>query len=527
MDANLKSKLKKALTALGILFAVAAVLVGFYIYAGNYLPGSLQAAYQKKDCDTVLNNHSILSQFYPFRSVQENVSVLALECALYTNAQKLQESGKWLDAYQTYKTCAETYPDGVLASDAHEQAGISLLSQATEQQEQRAYAESVATLKRVMAEYPLLAEAADRYAEAHLSWGSEYQSHGEFQAAEGVLLSLQDWSQAGAYESHVENSQSALASLYLAWGESHQNTGELVPAMSKYRQAIEIAPGSESASLAAEKQVEILLAQGDAFMDAGNYQSAIEAYQRGVSEVNDAGKDRLNSATAQAYIAWSRQNVSTEDYYQALEKIETAAKLDLSASTIQHVESFKQELYTAFANSSGTQAKNLIQEVSRTSCKQEKKNAFPPVLGINSESALFALHGLDKALPENLIAKTPGELRYIVCVNVKSEIIESKNVLMVQVNLAKRIGVPQGIKAFTRTQFSWEISIFDLTTGQILVQKDIRGSEPAPLEIHDQDYFYTVYNQQGPFTSHPFPASTEGSHPDINDLIKLLSEIIS
>ena len=527
MDANLKSKLKKALIALGILFAVAAVLVGFYIYAGKYLPGSLQAAYQKKDCDTVLNNHSVLSQFYPFRSVQENVSVLALECALYTNAQKLQESGKWLDAYQTYKTCAETYPDGVLASDAHEQAGISLLSQATEQQEQMAYAESVETLKRVMAEYPSQAKAAERYAEAHLSWSSEYQSHGEFQAAEGVLLSLQEWGQAGEYEMHVENSQSALASLYLAWGESHQNAGEFEQSMGKYRQAVEMAPASEAASQARQKHIEILLLEGEEQVAAGDFQTAIETYQQGLAIENPDSIDSLNSATAQAYIAWSRQNVSTEDYYQALEKIETAAKLDLPASTIQDVESFKQELYTAFANSSGTQAKNLIQEVSRTSCKQEKKNAFPPVLGINSESALFALHGLDKALPENLIAKTPGELRYIVCVNVKSEIIESKNVLMVQVNLAKRIGVPQGIKAFTRTQFSWEISIFDLTTGQILVQKDIRGSEPAPLEIHDQDYFYTVYNQQGPFTSHPFPASTEGGHPDINDLIKLLNEIIS
>ncbi len=526
MDASLKSKFKKALIALGILFAIVAVLVGFYIYAGNYLPGSLQAAYQKKDCATVLNNHSILSQFYPFRSVQENVSVLALECALYTNAHELQEAEKWLDAYQTYKTCAETYPDGLLASDANQQAASSLLSLAGEQHEQKSYQESLDILKLLMDGYPDATQALDLFADVHLSWGSEYQTQANFQSAEEKFLNLKNWAEAGEHEEHVNKSRAALSNLYLTWGKSHQSADELEQAMGKYRQAVEIAPESEAASQARQKHIEILLLEGEEQVAAGDFQTAIETYQQGLAIENPDSIDSLNSATAQAYIAWSRQNVGTEDYYQALEKIETAAKLDLPASTIQDVESFKQEIYIAFANSSGTQAKNLMREVSRTSCKQEKKNAFPPVLGINSESALFALHGLDKALPENLIAKTPGELRYIVCVNVKSEIVESKTVYMVQWDPYKKVGVKQYNETFTRTQFLWEISIFDLTTSQILVQKDIKGSEPAPLQIYNQDYFYVVYNQPRSSSSHPFPSSTEGNQPDINDLIKLLNEII-
>lgn len=525
MDANLKSKLKKVLVVLGIAAGVFALLAGIYFYGSLHYPRALQQAYQEKDCETVLTSHSMITRFYPYRSLQANTTSLALECALYTNAEKLQEDGKWQDAYQAFKTCAETYPDGILASDAREQAAASLLSQAAEQQEQKAYAESIETLKLVMAEYPSQAEVADRYAEAHLAWGSEYQSRGEFQPAEDVLLSLQGWSLAGEYETHLAESQSALAGLYLAWGESHQSAGELVPALEKYRQAVEASPDSEFASLAAEKQVEILLAQGEAYVDAGDYQSAVDTYQRGVSEVNDSGQDRLHTATAQAYLAWAKHNVEREDYYQALEKIESASGLPLSETASRDVESYQQEIYTAFANSSGTQAKNLIQEVSRNSCKQEKNNAFFPVFGINSENALFALHGLDKTLPENLTAKTPGELRYIICVNASSEIIESKTVLMILWDYVRRSNLGQHNETFTRTQFLWEVSVFDVTTEEVVAEKIIKGSEPPPLPVLDKHFLYN-FNYVNPRTNLPYPKSTQGGQPDFNDLIRWLKETV-
>jgi tetratricopeptide (TPR) repeat protein len=524
MDTNLKSKLKKVLVVLGIAAGVFAVLAGIYFYGSLHYPQSLLSAYQEKDCETALSSHGMITRFYPYRSLQENTTGPALECALYTNAEKLQEDGKWQDAYQAFKTCAETYPEGVLAPDAHEQAALSLLSQAAEQQEQKAYAESVETLERVMAEYPSQPEAAERYVDVHLAWGGEHQSRGEFQPAEEVLLSLGDWSQAGEYETHLADCQSALSGLYLAWGESHQSAGELVPAMAKYRQSVEAAPDSEFASLAAEKQVEILLAQGDTYMDAGDYQSAIDAYQRGVSDVNDAGKDRLNTATAQAYLAWAKHNIEREDYYQALGKVEIASGLPLSETAKGDVESYKQEIYTAFANSSGSQATRLIQDAARALCKNEKKT-FPPVLGIDPDASGLILYGIDKSLPDEWVAKTPAQFKYVVCAELATEVVQEIKSRVVW------YGRPETAytHTFTRTQYMWKIKVVDIVSRDVQAVTVIKGSAPPPLDeqqIKSRTIVGSLVIGWPGRPVQPLPPSTEGGQPDFKDLIRWLEETV-
>lgn len=529
MDANLKSKLKKVLVVLGIAAGVFALLAGIYFYGSLHYPQALQQAYQKKDCETVLGSHSMITRFYPYRSLQENTTGLALECALYTNAEKLQEDGKWQDAYQAFKTCAETYPDGILASDAHEQAAASLLSQAAEQQEQKAYAESIETLKLVMAEYPSQAEASDRYAEAHLAWGSEYQSRGEFQSAEEVLLSLRGWSQAGEYETHLADCQSALSSLYLAWGESHQSAGELVPAMEKYRQSFDAAPDSEFAGLAAEKQVEILLAQGNAYMDAGDYQSAIDSYRSGLGKMNSDGKNVLDKAIASAYIAWSQKDMEIEDYYQALVKIEDAVKVPLSDTTKQELESFRQEIYTAFANSSGEQATQLIADASKAFCSGEARE-FPPVLGLNSDANKMTFEGESinqRGLPEEWLPKTPAELRYVVCVALEPETVQEKIVTIKRFSGQGTFSTALFVRTdtFLRFRWLWQVKVFDVLSGELVGNTTIAGSLPPPFPSYLKDemvFFADMKALVGSRNATLPPTVITGSRPEISDLVSWL-----
>jgi tetratricopeptide (TPR) repeat protein len=529
MDANLKSKLKKLLILLGIIAGVFAVLAGIYFYGSLHYPRALQQAYEAKDCETVLASHSMIIRFYPYRSLQESTTGPALECALYTNAEKLQADGKWQDAYQAFKTCAETYPDGILASDAHEQAAASLLSQAAEQQEQKAYAESVETLQRVMAEYPSQPEAAERYVDLHLAWSSEYQSRGEYPAAEEVLLSLRDWSQAGEYEAHVAESQSALAVLYLAWGESHQSAGELVPAMAKYRQSVEAAPDSEFASLAAEKQVEILLAQGDAYMAAGDFQLAIDMYQSGVGKAKTVGKDTLDKATASAYISWSQRDLDIEDYYQALEKIENAVKAPLSDPAKQELESFRQEIYTAFANSSGEQATQLIAEASQVFCSGEARE-FHPIFGLNSDADKMTFEGESinqHGLPEEWLPTIPAEFRYVVCVELEPETIQEK---IVTIKRFSGIGHVDGAvfvrtDTFLRFRWLWQVKVFDVRSGELVGNTTIAGSLPPPFPSYLKDemvFFADMKALVGSQNATLPPAIITGSRPEISDLVSWL-----
>lgn len=519
MNASFKPKLKKILVALGIIAAIFTLLVGMYVIGGIYYPESVQKAYQQQDCETVLHSYDIITRFYPYRSLQEDTTGWALECALYTNAKKLQEAGDWQEAYKTYKTCAATYPVGLLAVNAQEQAAVSLLMQAQEQQEQKKYPEAIKTIKQVMAEYPSRIDAINQYAEVHLSWSSEYQLREEFQAAEDVLLSLLEWGTAGQYDEHIAKSQTELSGLYLAWGENHQNAGELAPAMVKYGQAVDVAPDSASASRAAEKQVEILLTQGDTYMDAGDYQAAIDVYQRGVSDANESGKDRLHTATAQAYLAWAKHNVEREDYYQALEKIESAGLLPLPEMASGEVESFKQEVYTAFAGSSGTQATRLIQDAARTMCKNEKKT-FPPALGIDPDASKLILYGIDESLSEEWIAKTPGQLKYVVCVTLNTEVFEERKRELV------RYGEPGGtyFHSFLRLRYIWQVNVFSIISSEIIQSTVFKGSEPPPFDPRINDKRVFIGWWYGRYLS--LPPSVSGSQPDINELMTWLKEMI-
>lgn len=518
MDAAFKPKLKKILITLGIIAAIFTLLVGMYIIGGIYYPESVQKAYQQKDCETVLRSYDIITKLYPYRSLQENTAGLALECALYKNAKKLQDAGQWQEAYKTYKTCAATYPAGFLAEDAQEQAATSLLMQAQEQQEQKKYTEAIETIKQVMAEYPSRTDATNRYVEVYLSWSSEYRLREEFQAAEDVLLSLLEWGTAGQYDEHIAKSQTALSDLYLAWGENHQNAGELAPAMVKYRQAVDAAPDSASANRAVEKQVEILLMQGNTYRDAGNYQAAIDAYQRGVPDADELGRDSLHTATAQAYLAWAKHNVEREDYYQALEKVESAANLPLSETVDREVEAYQQEIYKAFAGSSGNQATRLIQDATRALCKNEKK-AFPPVLGIDPDASKLILYGIDESLSEEWIAKTPGQLKYVVCVTLNTEVFEERKREIV------RIGEPGSyFHSFLRLRYIWQVNVFSIISSEIIESTVFKGSEPPPFDPRINDKRVFIGWWWGRYLS--LPPSVSGSQPDINELMTWLKEMI-
>lgn len=518
MDAAFKPKLKKILITLGIVAALFTLLVGMYIIGCIYYPESIQKAYQQKDCETVLRSYDIITRLYPYRSLQENTTGLALECALYKNAKKLQDAGEWQEAYKTYKTCAATYPAGFLAEDAQEQAATSLLMQAQEQQEQKKYTEAIETTKQVMAEYPSRTDATNRYVEIHLLWSSEYRLREEFQAAEDVLLSLLEWGTAGQYDEYIAKSQTALSDLYLAWGENHQNAGELTPAMVKYRQAVDAAPDSASASRAVEKQVEILLTQGDTYLDAGDYQAAIDAYQRGVSDANESGKDRLHTATAQAYLAWAKHNVEREDYYQALEKVESTASLPLPETVGREVEAYQQEIYKAFASSSGNQATRLIQDTTRALCKNEKKT-FPPVLGIDPNASGLILYGIDESLSEEWIAKTPGQLKYVVCVTLNTEVFEERKRKVV------RYGEPGSyVHSFLRLRYIWQVNVFSIITSEIVANAVFKGSEPPPFDERTDREFVVIGWYGTTYLS--LPPSVSGSQPDINELITWLKEMV-
>lgn len=531
MDTNLKLILKKILFVFGIIGVSITILIGFYLYGITYMPEKIQAAYQQKDCDSVLNTHRVWSWLYPIRSLQGNLPDLALECALYTNAEKLQEAHSWMDAHKTYKACAEKYPNGILALDANQKAAFSLISLAREQSEKKSYSESINTLQMVMGAYPDVLEAQDLYANVLVNWSKEYQAQEKFLSAEDVLLTLENWAHDGAYEEYIALSQAELSNLYLGWGENYQKSGESSLALSKYWQAIQLAPDSDAASRAGDKRIEIFLEQGEKQVSSGDFQAALQIYQGALEEADVDGKNNLNLSMVKAYIAWAQRNVKDEDYYQALEKIRVAAELPLGSSVNQDFESIRQEIYAAFSDSTGSQAQQLIKDAAKAFCTQDKK-AFPPVLGSDVNSKLAILYGIDdQSLPVEWIAETPGQFHYLICIETEERILEDRTVRIVPEYFYHD---PPYNRRFTRTQFFWKVRVIDVISGEIIANTIINGSDPPPLDPATQNSSIpsirpgTILVRTGPnlWQSFPIPPSTRGEQPDINELIRWLEETV-
>ena len=145
------------------------------------------------------------------------------------------------------------------------------------------------------------------------------------------------------------------------------------------------------------------------------------------------------------------------------------------------------EIYLAFANSDGDQAKQVMKAAMKAACEDGKKPDLP-IFGLSEDKTHIGVYGVDVALPENMQAQTPAEMHAIACIVEVQNTIDSKiHIKSVQYPGGNYVWVFKfqnryyvGIRE-TRIRLDWNIRLLSISTLDEISETSLAGGMPAPF----------------------------------------------
>lgn len=471
--------------------------------AGNFiLPSSIKSSYLDKNCDRVLSLTIFYTSVYPSFMTDQSVDDLTSECALYSLAVEKEEKKAWQDAYNTYKTYVQTYPKGQFIVEAQEHSAIVLTAWAKDQLAAKEYGDALGTLDLILqnfGETDAASEAADLMAEVYTAWAKDQRDESDFAGAEETLKAFKAWAESAEKPDDAQAAQRELAQTYLAWGLAFQAQKQFEDAKARLDLAIATDPeplAAEGPAIQAKAaQAALYTEWGDALLEKNDFTAAIDRYQKAISFTENKDQPTLKDKVAAVYLKWAANLNSSEDFLGALKKIDEAAKNTATDTGKKSIESAKTETYNAFSSSAGTQARQIIKDTIQGVCDKNKAPGLP-IFGVDKKRILSATYGIDEKLLDNVAATTPGNMHYVACIEMTTETLQKTTFLWA---------------TFVREKYTWNVTLRQVITGEVVSTTGIAGGEPPPLP----------QLTRGNFLDYLFGGSfyrSRGTNPDVVDL---------
>ena len=480
----------RIIVLVGVLFILFLLLVyGAGIIA---LPVLILTNYQSRDCDSTLTLNKIYTSLYP-RFIEDG-SLLApvQECEAYLSALSEEEKESWREAYDAYQAYSSTYPNGLYAAEAHQQSAAVLMNLTQDQIEQREYEEALANLNLIVAGYSdtaVITDAWNLFPSVYAPWGAGLRETGDFAGSERVLNDFKTWSLTNQKNDCATDAQRELAQTYLAWGLDLQSQTQFENALAKFDLAVSADPQSQfdSAAKVHAGQSSVYIDWGNDLLEQDQFAAAIEKFELAVSKSDETNADGARDALSNGQIQWAHRLSAEEDFQVALEHLESAKAAAVSETMKKSVEAALQDTYLAFSTSSGPQARVAMKEVLKTVCENGKA-PLPPIFGLNKDSIRFGIYGVEDQLPENLAAKTPGEMHYVACITPDNKTVETR--------LHKNLVLDFGRYDFYalveqfRVQVIWDVRLLKTDANKSTAEETFKGALPPPFAENGGDYFY-------------------------------------
>lgn len=475
-----------------LVFALSGLIL-LLLYGAGFivLPISVLTNFQGRDCNSAITFHKIYQALYPAFLKDGSLSAPVSECQVYVTGTSNEAKGLWSESYDAYRAYSAAYPNGLFATDAHQRSGFVLVNIAREQAEQKKYEQAVASLDLVVASYSdtgVINEAWGLYPSMYTSWGRSLRDAQDFAAAEQVFQTFLTWSQHNQRPESVTDAQKELAQTYLAWGLDLQDQQQFEDAIARFDMVLALDTESQSDAAAQAKS-----AQRNAYMQWGNesleqnqFQEAIEKYQRAVSLADDIDAE---DALANAQIHWATDLSAAEDFLGGLEHLKTVKDAALSADMKTSLEAAFGETYLAFSRSTGLQAQQAMKDVLKTVCAKDKAPDLP-IFGLNPDVIRLGIDGVEDALPDILVAKSPGEMHYVACVEAQKKTIESRRIKRIILYFSR--GYLYEYVDQYRIQILWDIKLFETGTRKTIAETTLLGGTPPPFPVGEDtsgDYF--------------------------------------
>jgi tetratricopeptide (TPR) repeat protein len=495
MSENIQTpvKTKKArilLVVVGVLF----ILFLFLSYGAGMigLPLWILSSYHNRNCDSVLTLDKIYTSLYPGFIEDKTLVAPVRECKVYVSAVAKEETKNWGEAYDGYQAYSSTYPNGIYASEAHQRSAAALLNLAGAQIEQKKYEDALANLDLIVASYSntaVITDAWKLFPSVYAPWGAGLREHGDFEKSEQILNEFKNWSLTHQQNDATTTAQRELVETYLVWGLELGSQAQFESAVAKFELAGAADPESqfESASKVKAGQSKTYIDWGNALLEQDQFPVAIEKFQLAVTKSQGTNDESAVEALANGQIQWAGKLSAEEDFETALEHLESAKESAATDAIKESVEAALQDTYLAFSQSSGPQARRAMKEVLETVCKRQDAPALP-IFGLNKGSVRFGIYGVEEKLPEDLAAKTPGEIHHIACIRTDNKTVESR--------LHKNVVFQWGRASFYtlveqfRVQVIWDVSLLQTDTAESVAEETFKGTQPPPFAENAGNYFY-------------------------------------
>jgi len=497
-----------------VILPIAAVMILFLVYgAGIFvLPITILSAYQSKSCNFTSSLNGMYTSIYPAFIQDETLMGPIKECEAYMLATSNEEKESWHDAYDSYQAYSNTYPDGLYAAEVHEHSAVVLMALARDQVGQNNYAEAVKNLNLIFSNYSdtsLKDGALALTPSTYIAWGVGLRESMDFESAEQVFNDFKAWSQNNQETELATKAQNELAQTYLTWGLNFQSQKQFEPALAKFDMAISTDPDPASASGSATQakagQISTYIEWGNTFVEQKEFTAAIEKFERAVSLAGANHADNAKDELTYGHIQWASALSKDDDFLGALEQLEVAKGTVVTESMKQTLDTAFGEVYLAFSNSSGGQARQAMKEAHIEVCDRNKTPELP-IFGLNQDSVRMGIYGVDAQLPENLAARTPGELHYIACVEEEKHTV-STNDRMALVQRTPHRNYYKWIMQF-RVQLLWNVNLQKTETAESVAEKSFTGKMPPPFpDTAEVTYIY-------------------GPPPDMAEIAKWLQSLI-
>jgi len=493
-----------ALTVMVLLLVYGAGFIGF--------PVAILTNVRNRNCDAVLSWNRVYSSIYPSGIQDQTLSAPVGECAAYVSAVSKEEDSKWQEAFDAYQGYSNTYPGGMFSKETHEHAAQMLMKIIDDQIDAEKYGDVITNLNRIVSEYSDTSSASEAWTlfpTIYTSWGTDLRDAGSFDVSERIFHDFETWIQTNQKTDLQVEAQRGLAQTFLAWGLSLQSQKQYEDALTKFDQALAVDPQSqfESTTQVKSAQRKVYVEWGNELLAQNQYDTAVAKFQLAFSHADGKNDDGAADALSNGHIQWANDLSGKEDFLAALEHLKTAKETALSDDMKKSVDAAFGDTYLAFSKSSGPQARRAMRDALMTVCEKHKAPDLP-IFGLNKEVIRFGVFGFEEKLPENVTAKTPGEMHYVACVEVQRETIASNDIA----RYYRLLGGDQVYVTFKfyryRVQVNWNISLRKSNTGEEVAARLFKGALPPN------------------FPKEWVEATYEGAPPTMDTILEWLQSVI-
>jgi tetratricopeptide (TPR) repeat protein len=500
-----------------VVISILVLLLPLFLYGSGLfvLPTVILSNHQSKNCQSVLSLKGLYSSIYPGFMQDRSLDDYVRECALYTLAVQNEEQKNWRDSYNDYAVYMKIYPAGLFSGEAHEHSAVVIGELAKEEIGQKRYSEALTNLNLILNDYSDTSTATDAerlVSDLYLAWGVELREAGDFLGSKQVLSEFITLLQNATHVENVKSAQRELALTYMMWGMKLQEQKQFDEAKAKFDLAVSTDP--DSAVQIQANQEKFYSEWGDYFVGQGEFAEAMDHYgtAAGLAEKRDpaAAKDIM----ANAYVHWAEGLSSAEDFIGALVLLDFAEMNAATDSTKEMVVDARQDVYLAFSESSGEQAVKALKDVIVIVCEHHIQPQLP-IFGLDSDSVLAGVYGINVELPENIAATTPGSLHFVACIGEDTKVVGSA--VHAVGSFVFNPGAPYSLVQvkYERHQYIWTVSLRKADTGEEFAVTLIEGGEPPSLPSTTQQIYEGATNPL-----------YFGPKPDVADLADWLLTVI-